>query len=55
MYSIFAEEGNIPLERIDLKYDMWHMHFYGSCSNEGNGVGIIPVSLQEEFIICLTG
>jgi ribonuclease HI len=23
---------------------MWHMHFYGSCSNKGNGVGIILYS-----------
>ena len=44
MYSIFAEENNIPLERIDLEDDMWHMHFDGSLSNEGNGAGIILVS-----------
>jgi ribonuclease HI len=23
---------------------MWHMYFHGSCSNEGNGVGIILYS-----------
>jgi ribonuclease HI len=23
---------------------MWHMHFDGSCSNEGNRVGIILIS-----------
>ena len=23
---------------------MWHMHFDGSCSNEGNGAGIILIS-----------
>jgi ribonuclease HI len=44
VYSIFAEEDNIPLERIDLDDDMWHMHFDGSHSNEGNGAGIILVS-----------
>jgi hypothetical protein len=55
VYSIFVEEDNIPLERIDLEYDMWHMKFDGSRSNEGNGTGIILVSLREEFIICLTG
>jgi hypothetical protein len=44
VYSIFAEEDNIPLERINLEDDMWHMHFDGSSSNEGNGAGIILVS-----------
>jgi ribonuclease HI len=44
VYSIFAEEDNIPLERIDLEDDMWHMHFNGSRSNEGNWVGITLVS-----------
>ena len=44
MYSIFIEEDNIPLERINLDDDMWHMHFDGSRSNEGNGAGIILVS-----------
>jgi ribonuclease HI len=23
---------------------MWHMHFDGSCSNEGNGVGVVLIS-----------
>ena len=32
------------MERIDLDDDMLHMHFDGSHSNEGNGVGIILVS-----------
>ena len=45
MYSIFVEEDNIPLEIIDLDDDMWHMHFDGSCSSEGNGVGVILISL----------
>jgi hypothetical protein len=45
VYSIFAEEDNIPLEQIDLDDGMWHMQFGGSCSSEGNGVGIILYSL----------
>jgi hypothetical protein len=44
VYSIFAKEDNIPLKRIDLDDDMWHMHFDGSHSNGGNGAGIILVS-----------
>jgi ribonuclease HI len=44
VYSIFSEEDNIPLEQIDLDDGMWHMHFDGSCSNEGNRVGIILYS-----------
>jgi hypothetical protein len=44
VYSIFAEEDNIPLEQIDLDDGMWHMHFDGSCSNEGNKAGIILIS-----------
>jgi ribonuclease HI len=45
VYSIFADEDNTTLEQIDLEDGMWHMHFDGSCSNEGNGVGIIVYSL----------
>jgi ribonuclease HI len=45
VYSIFAEEDNIPLEQIDLDDGMWHMHFDGSCSSEGNRSGIILYSL----------
>jgi ribonuclease HI len=44
LYSIFVEEDNIPLEQIDLDDGIWHMHFDGSCSNEGNKVGIILIS-----------
>jgi ribonuclease HI len=44
VYSIFAEEDNIPLEKIDLDDDIWHMHFDGSCSSEGNWFGITLVS-----------
>jgi ribonuclease HI len=45
VYSIFSEEDNIPLEQIDLYDGMWHMHFNGSCSSEGNRAGIILYSL----------
>lgn len=44
MYSIFANEDNTTLEQNDLEDGMWHMHFDGSCSNEGNGAGIILYS-----------
>jgi hypothetical protein len=44
VYSIFTEEDSIPLEQIDLDDGMWHMHFDGSCSNEGNRVGIVLIS-----------
>jgi ribonuclease HI len=44
VYSIFVEEDNIPLERIDLDDELWHMHFDGSHSNEGNGTSITLVS-----------
>jgi ribonuclease HI len=37
------------LEQINLDDDMWHMHFDGSCSSEGNGAGIILVSLVEKI------
>jgi ribonuclease HI len=45
VYSIFVDEDNTTLEQIDLKDGMWHIHFDGSCSNEGNGAGIILYSL----------
>jgi ribonuclease HI len=45
VYSIFIEEDNITLERIDLEDELWRMHFDDSHSNEGNGAGIILVSL----------
>jgi ribonuclease HI len=44
VYSIFVEEDNIPLEKIDLDDGMWHMHFDDSCSNEGNNASIILIS-----------
>ena len=49
MYSIFAEEDNIPLERIYLDDGLWHMQFDGSHSNEGNGAGIILVSPVDKI------
>ena len=52
MYSIFAYEDNITLEQINIEDWMWHMHFDGSCSNEGNIVGIIlysPVGKIHNF------
>jgi ribonuclease HI len=49
VYSIFAEEDNIPLERIDLDDYLWHMHLNGSCSSEGNGAGITLVSLAGKI------
>jgi hypothetical protein len=44
VYSMFAEEDNIPLEENNLDDYLWHMKFDGSHSNEGNGAGIILVS-----------
>jgi ribonuclease HI len=44
VYSIFVDEDKTPLEQIDIEDGMWHMHFDGSCSNEGNIVGIILYS-----------
>jgi hypothetical protein len=44
VYSIFVEEGDIILEPFDFEDGMWHIHFDGSCSNEGNGAGIILYS-----------
>jgi hypothetical protein len=44
VYYIFAEEDNIPLERIVSNDELWHMHFEGSHSNDGNMDDIILVS-----------
>jgi hypothetical protein len=44
VYSIFVDEGDTILEPIDFDDGMWHMHFDGSCSNEGNGADIILYS-----------
>jgi hypothetical protein len=45
VHSIFSEEDKIPLEQVDLDDGMWHMHFDGSFSNEGNKASIILISL----------
>jgi hypothetical protein len=44
VYSIFVDEGDTMLEPIDFDDGMCHMHFDGSCSNEGNGADIILYS-----------
>jgi hypothetical protein len=44
LYSIFFNEDNTTLEKIDLDDGMLHMHFDGSCSNEGNKATIILYS-----------
>jgi hypothetical protein len=49
VYSLFPEEDNIPLERIDLEDEFWRMHFDGSHSNEGKGDGTILVSLAGKI------
>jgi ribonuclease HI len=49
VYSIFIEEDNIPLKGIDLEDELWHMHFDGSHSNEGNVDGIILVSVARKI------
>jgi ribonuclease HI len=52
VYYIFFKEDNSPLNQIDLEDNMWHMHFDGSCSNEGNIAGIIlysPVGKIHNF------
>jgi ribonuclease HI len=42
--SFHAENHSDQLEPIDFDDGMWHMHFNGSCSNKGNGAGIILYS-----------
>jgi ribonuclease HI len=49
VYSIFSEEDNTTLEQIDLDDGMWHMHFDGSCSNEGNEASIILYSPVDKI------
>jgi hypothetical protein len=52
VYSIFADEDNTTLEQINLEDGMWHMHFDGSFSIEGNGARIIlysPVGKIHNF------
>jgi len=55
LYSIFLEEDcDSILPSLENEDGMWHMHFDGSYSSEGNGVGIILYSPYEIFIIFLT-
>jgi ribonuclease HI len=53
VYSIFNDEDDTSLEQpYDYEDSMWHMHFDGACSNEGNGVGIVlysPVGKIHNF------
>jgi len=49
VYSIFGDEDNTSLEQIDLEDGMWHMHFEGSCTNEGNIAGIILYSHVDKI------
>jgi ribonuclease HI len=52
VYSIFADKGDTAPKQFDLEDGMWHMHFDGSCSNEGNGAGIIlysPIGKIHKF------
>jgi hypothetical protein len=44
LVAILSSTNNTTLEQIDIEDGMWHMHFDGSCSNEGNGAGIILYS-----------
>jgi len=38
VYSIFVDEDDASLEQpYDYEYGMWHMHFDGEFSIEGNG------------------
>jgi ribonuclease HI len=48
---IFAYEDDTTIEQIDLEDGMWHMHIDGSCSSEGNGVGIIVYSIVGKINI----
>jgi ribonuclease HI len=52
VYSIFTNKNNIVLEQIDIEDGMWHMHFDGSCSDEGNRASNIlysPVGKIHNF------
>jgi ribonuclease HI len=46
---MFVDEGDTILVLIDFDDGMWHMHFKGSCSNEGNGANIILYSPIEKI------
>jgi ribonuclease HI len=46
VYSIFVDEDDTLFEQPEYYDDgMWHMHFDGACSSEGNKAGIILYSL----------
>jgi hypothetical protein len=52
VYYIFVNEGDSMLEPIDFDDGMRHMHFDGSCSNEGNGASIFlssPIGKIHNF------
>jgi ribonuclease HI len=52
VYSIFVDEGDTIFEQTYFDDGMWHMHFDGSCSNEGNGAEIIlysPIGKIHKF------
>jgi hypothetical protein len=49
VYSIFVDEDDTVLEPVDYDDDMWHMHFDGACSNEGNETDIILYSLVRKI------
>jgi hypothetical protein len=50
VYSIFLEEDDNPVtQSINPEDGIWNMHFDGTCSNEGNGVGIVLHSPLGEF------
>jgi hypothetical protein len=44
VYSIFLEDGSLVMKSLDPEDGIWHMHFDGACSNEGNRVGIVLYS-----------
>jgi hypothetical protein len=52
VYSIFVDEDDMHLQPTNYDDSMWHMHFDGSCSNEGNGASIIlysPIRKNHNF------
>jgi hypothetical protein len=45
VYSIFVDGNDAPIEQPkDYDDGMWHMHFDGACSSEGNRESIILYS-----------
>ena len=53
VYSIFTDEDDTSLEKpYDYEDGLWHMYFYGACSNEGNGASIVlypPIGKIHNF------